>query len=60
VSSSFDKITQLDTTTSLGIPLTKSLTAGFTAGLIGLGREISINTIIRKQQQKEAIFFFNR
>lgn len=34
VSSSFDKITQLDTTTSLGIPLTTSLTAGFTIGFI--------------------------
>lgn len=29
MSSSFEKITQLDTTTSLGIPLTTSLTAGF-------------------------------
>lgn len=34
VSSSFDQITQLDTTTSLGIPLTTSLTAGFTVAFI--------------------------
>ena len=34
VSSSFDKIIQLNTTTSLGIPLTTSLTAGFTVGFI--------------------------
>ena len=34
VASSFDKMTQLDTTTSLGIPLTASMTAGFTVGFI--------------------------
>lgn len=33
IASTFDRMTQPDTTTSLGIPLTASMTEGFTVGL---------------------------
>jgi uncharacterized membrane protein (Fun14 family) len=34
ITASFDKVTQIGETSSLGIPLTASMTAGFTIGLI--------------------------
>jgi hypothetical protein len=34
VASSFDNMTQIDGLTSLGIPLTASMTAGFTVGFM--------------------------
>jgi uncharacterized membrane protein (Fun14 family) len=38
MASSFDKMTQIGDLTSLGIPLTASMTAGFTVGFINCSR----------------------